>query len=206
MDPATLALTSLILSSIGTGGSLWSQYQAKKEAEKAAKEQAKQDAWANLMSAAGGGGVVAKSQVQPTPTVNWGGALQQFGGLLGQYGGLKSQQAEQDWLKKYQQDTLATKIPQGETSPMLGVTGVAPLKTTSRTGQLTDSQLAQIAFGGQRDVDPSLAPLYAKFGISPAGIEYPAEVRQWAGEELKRRNPALAWPSQSSKDPLKLWE
>jgi len=66
---------ALGIASAGVG--LFQQYKARKDAKKAAREQAKKDAILNLISVAGGGGVRNINTGGPAPQVDVAGALGQ---------------------------------------------------------------------------------------------------------------------------------
>lgn len=81
-----LATLGLILGAGGTAANLFSQAKARREAKKAAAEQARRDAFHSLMVAAGGGTPSAPTPIDPAPVVDYGGAVANMGSLMMQSG------------------------------------------------------------------------------------------------------------------------
>ena len=75
---------STLLQAGGLAASIFGAQDAQEEAERRAREQARQAAWTNLISVAGGGGPVAVPQVAPAAQND----LQTIGQLAGSVGGL----------------------------------------------------------------------------------------------------------------------
>ena len=77
MDPWTLGIALA-----GTGASLYGQSRARRAAQRAAAQNRRQNAWTQLMQAAGGQGVSSVADQSAEPTVDYGAALAQLGNTL----------------------------------------------------------------------------------------------------------------------------
>ena len=114
-----LGVAGLVLQGVSALLGHRAQKKAKKEAEEAAKKQAIKDAWTNLISAAGGKGVVANTPVQTMPVADAGQGFGTGANMLLQLEGMKErsdylkQRGEaQDFLRQYQLSNAAERARQ----------------------------------------------------------------------------------------------
>ena len=101
--PLILGAIGLGLGAAGTGGSLYSQNEAKKAAKKAEKENRRMAAWNALMQAAAGGIPQNDFRASAEPQVD-GGALAQLGSGVTAAGGVLAENDYKTQLIKMKQD------------------------------------------------------------------------------------------------------
>jgi hypothetical protein len=154
--PIPLAIPAL-LQGASIVANLFGQNKANKAAKKANRKQKEQDAFSNFLNIVAGGRGTQPSQVQPEPGIDFGPALGGAGNILSGINAAQASTEQADFGRELQQDQLAAQVPQGQTSPLLGVQGVkAPAATSSRgqaRGPLTGTTLKeaiQIFRGGDK--------------------------------------------------------
>jgi len=133
---AALPYIATAISAAGLGLSAYEQKKQRKEAKEAAKKQAAQDAWENLMSAAGGQGLARAKPIEAPPAYNLGPSVSNLGATTMSYA---QKQAEADADRKAK---AAEAIAKAESESIPSAEATARL-AQSQGGQTLPAQILE---------------------------------------------------------------
>lgn len=203
---------ALAVQAISSGMSLYDQQRARKEAKKATEEQRKQDAWTQLMAAAGGQGVVRPTPISEAPTVNYGGALAQIGSSLGSFSDkqaasaqaakeLAAKQDQETWLRGYRERVLQSKTPTPEEVRAKQQDRLMQIGNYARGIPEDQEDPYTGIIGTGKTPEPKASALPSQYGKAPGEIDQMTAILRSLAEMSGAKVPDI--PGSTKEDKLK---
>lgn len=177
----------LALGALGAGMSAYQSGKNRRAMAEAQEEQRKQDAWDQLIQAAGGQGVSKASPIQPLPAADYATPVAQLGKLFTEYD--RAQQAD-----SYREALLELKQMQAQ----------AAAQDAGLRRSLDQAKLAKEVYGIGGGLDPEIQLLNSMLrnqGLDPIAQPQQDTLPGHVVQHLQQQNPWLTVPN----DPLNLF-